>query len=87
MPAIASSATNYEAGDVTSVSRTAGDAVLITYRADGEPDPVTGKVTRLDVERYEFWKDGTEVILTLSGPEGADNVDPWKIVTDSFGWQ
>ena len=39
------------------------------------------------VERYEFWKAGTEVVLTLSGPQGADNVDPWRIVTDSFGWQ
>jgi hypothetical protein len=23
-------------------------------------------------------------VLTLSGPKGADNVDPWKIVTDSL---
>ncbi|MDT5284188.1 MAG: hypothetical protein QOJ20_5383, partial [Mycobacterium sp.] len=22
----------------------------------------------------------------LSGPQGADNVDPWKIVTDSFAF-
>jgi hypothetical protein len=25
--------------------------------------------------------------LTLSGPTNADNVDPWKIVTDSVRWQ
>jgi hypothetical protein len=25
-------------------------------------------------------------VLTLTGPVGADNVDPWKIVTDSFKW-
>lgn len=87
VPAIEAAAKSYEAGKVEAVTRTSGDAVLITYRADGSPDPVTGKVTHLDVERYEFWKDGTEVILTPSGPQGADNVDPWKIVTDSFGWQ
>ncbi|MDT7564604.1 MAG: hypothetical protein QOG76_3228, partial [Pseudonocardiales bacterium] len=24
--------------------------------------------------------------LTLSGPKGADNVDPWRKVTDSLRW-
>jgi hypothetical protein len=24
--------------------------------------------------------------VTLSGPAGADNVDPWRTVTDSFRW-
>ena len=71
-------------GVVTAVQRTSGPAVLVTYRADSSPDPVTGKVIHLAVERYEFWKGGKEAILTLSGPVGADNVDPWKTVTDSF---
>jgi hypothetical protein len=25
-------------------------------------------------------------VLTLSGPKGADNVDPWRIVSDSLKW-
>ncbi len=87
VPAIAAETTAYQAGDVTTVDRTAGTAVLITYRADSPPDPVTGQPTTLDVERYEFWKDGREAIVTLSGGRGADNVDPWRIVTDSFTWQ
>ena len=29
---------------------------------------------------------GKDVVLTLSGPKGADNVDPWRIVTDSLRW-
>ena len=86
LPQLASSVANYSAGDVTTVRRAAGDAVLITYQADGPKDPVTGKVVRDAVERYEFFRNGTEVILTLSGPVGADNVDPWKIVTESFKW-
>lgn len=65
VPAIAAAAQRYEAGDVQQVTRSGGPAVLITYRADGEPDPVTGWRTHLDVERYEFWKDGTKVIVTL----------------------
>jgi hypothetical protein len=86
VPGIASSESNYAAGDVTRVQRPAGDAVLITYQADSPKDPVTGKVVRDAVERYEFFQNGTEVILTLSGPVGADNVDPWNIVTESFKW-
>jgi hypothetical protein len=73
-------------GDVTSVTRTAGPAILVTYRANSAPDPVTGKRVSLDVERYEFWRNGTQVTLTLSAPHGADNVDPWKKVTGSFAW-
>ena len=87
LPAIQATAKNFRAGTVTAVTRTAGSAVLISYGADSAPDPVTGKVVHDAVERYEFWKSGTEVILTLSGPQGADNVDPWRIVTNSFGWQ
>ncbi len=87
LPAIEAAATNFQAGKVLAVTRKAGAAVQITYGANSPPDPVTGKVVHDAVERYEFWKAGTEVILTLSGPQGADNVDPWRIVTDSFGWR
>jgi hypothetical protein len=87
VPAITAAVKNIASTRATAVTRKAGRAVLITYRADSSPDAVTGKVRRLDVERYEFWRNGTQVILTLSGPQGADNVDPWRIVTDSFGWR
>ncbi len=73
-------------GGVSVVSPPAGPAVLLMYEVDAPPDPVTGKVARLTVDRYEFWKDGREVILTLSGAVGSDNVDPWRAVVDSFRW-
>lgn len=76
----------YAAGSVDTVRRTAGDAVLITYEAASPSDPVTGKTITDAVERYEFWHGGQEVVLTLSGPKGADNVDPWRTVTDSLRW-
>lgn len=87
MPKLAKSEKHFQPGSVTSVRRAAGSAVLLTYQADGSPDAVTAKVRRLAVERYTFWRNGRAVILTLSGPEGADNVDPWKTVTNSFSWQ
>ncbi len=71
---------------VDTVSRKGGTAVRIVYRADSAPDPVTGKVVRDEVERYEFYRNGKEAVLTLSGPVGADNVDPWRTVSDSFRW-
>jgi hypothetical protein len=87
LPPIKAAAKNFEVGTVKVVTRKSGSAVLATYRADAAPNPVTGKVVHDDVERYEFWRAGKAVILTLAGPQGADNVDPWRIVTDSFGWQ
>jgi hypothetical protein len=77
----------YQGGEVTTVQRPAGGAVLIRYQAAAAPDPVTGKVVRDAVERYEFWRGGTEAIIVLSGPATADNVDPWRVITDSFRWR
>lgn len=74
-------------GRVDSVKRSAGTAYRTVYRVDGTADPVTGKTVNDDVETYTFWRNGQQVTLRLSGPHGADNVDPWKIITDSFRWQ
>src|SRR5262245_49319217 len=86
VPSIRASAKNFQAGTVSTVSRKAGAAVLITYHADSLPNSVTGKVAREAVERYEFWKAGHEAVLTLAAPVGSDNVDPWRTITDSFSW-
>lgn len=85
LPAV-QSATGFKLGQVTSVTRPAGTGVLATYLVESPPDPVTGKTVTDAVERYSFFKNGNEVILTLSGPKSADNVDPWKTVTDSLRW-
>ncbi|GAB7072054.1 hypothetical protein H7J06_02675 [Mycobacterium hodleri] len=87
LPAIAASTPGYRPGTVTAVTRKAGPVMLITYQGTSSPNPVTGKAGTDAIERYEFWRDGHEVILTLSGPVGADNVDPWRTVTDSLQWQ
>ncbi|PZS22017.1 MAG: hypothetical protein DLM60_05135 [Pseudonocardiales bacterium] len=81
------SAPGFQAGGVTMVQRSAGPAVLITYQASSAPNAVTGKSVTEAVERYEFWRAGQEVVLTLSAPQGSDNVDPWRTITDSFRWQ
>ncbi len=86
LPKLAKSVNGFKAGTVSTVARKAGTAVRITYLAKAKTDPVTGKTGQDAVERYVFFHNGKDVILRLSGPKGADNVDPWKIVTDSVTW-
>jgi hypothetical protein len=80
------SAAGFQLVRVAPVKRTAGTGVRADYLVTGKPDPVTGKARRLAVERYVFFHNGKAVTLTLSGAKGADNVDPWRRVTDSLRW-
>ncbi len=86
LPQLGSATTGFVPGKVSTVQRPSGPVVLITYQADSPSSPVTGKSVTQAVERYEFSKSGRGVVVTLSGPVGADNVDPWRIVSDSFTW-
>jgi hypothetical protein len=85
-PTAAAPTSKYRDARVEQVSLPAGQAIRATYTADGAPDPVTGKTVTDDVVVYTLAKGGTQVELVLAGPHGADNVDPWKIVSDSIGW-
>jgi hypothetical protein len=87
VPQIQARTAHFSLGPITTVSRKSGMAILVKYTGDSPVNPVTGKVAHEDYERYDFWKAGTEVAVTLASPVGSDNVDPWKVVTDSFAWQ
>jgi hypothetical protein len=86
VPKLAKSVKGFKLVDVRNAPRTAGAAVLVTYRASSAPNAVTGKSIATSVERYAFWKAGKLAILTLQAPVGSDNVDAWRIITNSFGW-
>ena len=86
LPAIAAKTSKFVPGAVSKVSRKGGDAILAKYEIDSAPNSVTGKVIRVAVERYEFWKNAKSAVITLIGAVGADNVDPWTKVTNSFAW-
>ena len=86
LPAIGMAVHSFSNGAVKTVQRKAGPAILITYQDLSAPNAVTGKTVVEDVERYEFWHAGQQVIVTLSSAKGSDNVDPWRKVTDSFTW-
>jgi hypothetical protein len=76
----------FHKGTVDSVKRQAGAGLRSTYLVAAKPSAVTGANGQDAVERYVFFHKGRDAILTLSGPKGADNVDPWQIVTDSLKW-
>jgi hypothetical protein len=87
LPPIQAASPGYRFGAVSVVQRKAGPVILATYQVASTPNEVTGKRGVDAVERYSFWSDGHEVVLTLSGPVGADNVDPWRTITDSLQWK
>lgn len=86
IPRLAKTVKGFAAPHASIVTRTAGPVLRITYLADSAADPVTGRTHRNAVERFVFYRSGRRAVLTLGGPTGADNVDPWKIVSDSFRW-
>lgn len=71
---------------VEQVSLPGGQAVRLTYTANSDPNAVTGKQIRLENDRYIFFKKGKEAMLTLSAPQGSDNVDQWQRMAKSFTW-
>lgn len=72
--------------EVKAVALPSGQAILVRYQANSAPDDVTGKQHRLDVDRYEIFKDGKRAILSIASPAGSDNVDVSRQVSESFRW-
>lgn len=87
LPMLQQATAGFRLGKLRSVTLPAGPAVVADYTGSSAPDPVTGRSVEQDVQRYELWRGGQEVVLTLAGPRGADNVDPWRTVTESLQWQ
>ncbi len=87
IPALQKSEKAFELVSVATKKLPAGDAVLVTYRENSEPNSVTGKQYRLDVLRFTLFNAGLRLDITLLSPVGADNVDPWNIVTKSVTWK
>ena len=74
--------------DAHTISLPGGAAVLATYRVDGPADPVTGKRPRLTIDHYELGgSGGRRAVLELASPVGADNVDAYRMIAESFRWR
>jgi hypothetical protein len=71
---------------VRAVKLAGGPAVEIIYQVNSPPNQVTGRQYRLVIERFELYRNGRAAVLSLSSAVGSDNVDPWRIVSESFRW-
>ena len=72
---------------ISAVKLPAGSAVLIKYTSNSEANDVTGKKIRLERDRYLVVASGKLATIDFSAPAGADNVDQWKLMSESFGWK
>jgi hypothetical protein len=45
---------------------------MVEYQANSEPNAVTGKQYRLDVQRYVLFRNGREIAIGLRSPVGSD---------------
>ena len=68
------------------VTRAGTPVTRITFLASARTNPVTGKGGIDAVEEYVYAHAGKQLYLVLSGPKAADNVDPWRLVSDSVRW-
>ena len=86
VPALSQAGLAFRLRSVRAVTLQGGPAVEIIYQVNSQPNAVTGRQYRLVIERFEFYKSGRAAVLSLSSAVGSDNVDPWRIVSESFRW-
>jgi hypothetical protein len=60
---------------------------MVTVKKTSAADPVTGKRLPLTVDRYEFERGGKVAVVELSTPVGVDNVDAYRLISESFRWR
>ena len=87
VPELEKSARAVTVTKVRSVKLPAGQAILISYGSNSDPNPVTNKGVRLENDCYYFWKDGKLITLNFSAPAGADNADQWDLMAKSLRWR
>jgi hypothetical protein len=60
--------------------------VRLTFHLPAAPDPVTGKQVPSTVDRYYVPGTAGLAIISLSTPDGVDNVDAFRQMIQSFKW-
>ena len=75
-----------QVGKVQNAKLPEGSVVQIEYTSNSEPDSVTGKQVRLENQMFLFFQNGHLATLTLWAPLGADNIDQWQRMSQSFRW-
>ena len=76
-----------QAGTPQPISLPAGRAIKVTYTTESAPNAVTGKRVKLTVDRYVLAKVGRRAVVDLGTPVGVDNVDAYRMMSQSFRWR
>ena len=84
VPRLTAEQAAFELISVAPVSLPAGRGVLIVYRRNSAPDPVTGRQVRTEVQEYLVSHGPSAVRLALFGPVGSDNVDAYHTIAQSL---
>jgi hypothetical protein len=61
--------------------------VHLVFHLPSAPDPVTGKQVPSTVDRYYVPGSTGLAIVSLSTPDGVDNVDAFRQMIESFAWR
>jgi hypothetical protein len=69
------------------VTLKSGAAIKATYTTRSAADPVTGKSVLLIVDRYELASAGKHATVDLGTPKGVDNIDAYRMMSNSFRWK
>ncbi len=60
--------------------------IHLVYHLLAPPDPVTGKQVPSTVDRYYVPGKSGLAVISLSTPDGVDNVDAFRQMVESFTW-
>jgi hypothetical protein len=75
------------AGKPQQVKIAGAPVIKVTYSRRSAPDPVTGKRLPLTIDRYVYAHAGKIAIVDLGTPKGVDNVDAYRMISNSFRWK
>jgi hypothetical protein len=62
-------------------------AIKVVYTTQSPPSPVTGKRVTLTVDRYYVAHAGKVATIDLGTPVGVDNVDAYRLMSESLRWR
>ena len=71
----------------TTVNLNGAAAVKVVYTTRSAPNAVTGKRVTLTVDRYFVPGTGKHAVIDLGTPQGVDNVDAYRLMSESFRWR
>jgi hypothetical protein len=73
-------------GTAQAVTVGRNQAVKVTYTTQGQKSAVTGQRPKITVDRYVYFKGGKVATVNLANPVGVDNVDAFRMISESFRW-